>query len=59
MSCCAAGTNVCLNLRCRAFPPGGQVCTEWRADVQASMAQHARDSATPCHKAQQVGCLQG
>ena len=25
MNCCAAGTNGCLDLRCRAFPLGGQV----------------------------------
>jgi len=29
MSCCAADTNGCLDLRCRAFPPGGHVSAEW------------------------------
>jgi len=29
MRCCSAGTNGCLDLRCRAFPLGGQVSAEW------------------------------
>ena len=29
MSCCAEGTNGCLDLRRRALTPGGQVWAEW------------------------------
>jgi len=43
MSCCAAGTNGCLNLRRRAFSLDGQVSAEWSRCL-GSMARRARDS---------------
>jgi len=46
MSCCAAGTSGFLDLRRRAFAPGGQVCTEWRK-CPGFVARRARDSVTP------------
>jgi len=46
MSCCAAGTNGCLDLRRRAFSLDGQVSAEW-SKCPSSMARRARDSVTP------------
>ena len=43
---CAARTNGCLELRCRAFPPDGQVRTEW-SRCPGSLARRARDSVAP------------
>jgi len=49
MSCCAADTNGCLDLRCRAFPLAGQVNAEWRT-CPGSIAWHARDSVAPLRR---------
>ena len=46
MSCCAASTNACLDLRHCAFALGGQVSTEWSRCL-GSMARCARDSVAP------------
>ena len=46
MSCCAAGTNGCLGLRCCAFAVDGWVSIEW-SRCPSSKAQCARDSVTP------------
>ena len=46
MRCCAAGTNGCLDLRCRAFALDGRVSDEW-SRCPGSMARHARDSVAP------------
>jgi len=46
MSCCAAGTNVCLDLRCHASALDGRVSAEWSRCL-GSMAQHARGSVAP------------
>jgi len=43
MSCCAAGTNGCLDLRRRAFALDGRVTPEW-SRCPGSMARRARDS---------------
>jgi len=43
MSCCAAGTNGCLDLRRRAFALDGQVSAEW-SRCPGSMARRPRDS---------------
>jgi len=42
MSCCAASTNGCLDLRHRAFPVGGQVSSP------GAMARRAGDSVAAC-----------
>ena len=42
MSCCAAGTNGCLDLRRRAFALGGRVSAEW-SRCPGSMARRPRD----------------
>ena len=49
MSCCAAGTNGSLDLRCRAFPPGQRVRVEWNG-CPGSMARPARDSVAPLRR---------
>jgi len=41
MSCWAVGTNGCRNLRCHAFPLGGQVSAEW-SRCPGSMGQCAK-----------------
>jgi len=46
MSCCAARTNGCLDLRCHTFALCGQVSTEW-SKCPGSMGWHASDSVTP------------
>ena len=46
MSCCAAGTNGCLDLRRRAFVRDGRVSAE-RSRCPGSMARFARDSVAP------------
>jgi len=43
MSCCAAATNGCLDLRCHTFRLDGQVRAEW-SRCPCSMARYARDS---------------
>jgi len=35
---CAAGTNGCFDLRCRAFPPGERVRAEWSKRPSSSTA---------------------
>jgi len=51
MSCCAAGTNGCLDLRRRAFALGGRVSAEW-SRCPGSMARRARDSVTPLRRSE-------
>jgi len=46
MSCCAAGTNGCLDLRRRAVAPDGRVSAEWSRCL-GSMARRPRDSVAP------------
>jgi len=46
MSCCAAGTNGCLDLSRHAFPLSGQESAEW-CRCPGSMARRARDSVAP------------
>ena len=43
MSCCSAGTNGCLNVRCCAFSLDGQVSAEW-SSCPGSMVRRARES---------------
>ena len=45
MSCWAEDTNVCFDLRCPAFPRGGQVSDEWNR-FPGSMTRRVRDSVT-------------
>ena len=54
MSCCAAGTNECLDLRRRAFALDGQVDVEW-SRCPASMARSARDSVAPLQRSSTGG----
>jgi len=49
MSCCAAGTNGCLDLRRRAFALGGQVSAEW-SRCPSSMARRASDNVAPLRR---------
>ena len=49
MSCCAAGTNECLDLRRRATELDGRVSAEW-SRCPGSMARRHRDSATPLRR---------
>jgi len=49
VDCCTAGTNVCLDLRRRAFPLGGQVRAEW-SRYPGSMPGRARDGAAPLRR---------
>ena len=58
VSCCAAGTNGCLDLRCRASAVVGQVSTE-RSRCPGSRARRPRKVWLHCNGAQQVGCLRG
>jgi len=46
MSCCAAGTNGCLDLRRRTFALDGQANAEW-SRCPGSTARRARDSVAP------------
>ena len=46
MSCCAAGTNGCLDLNCCAAVPDGRVSAEW-SRCPGSMARRPRDSVAP------------
>ena len=46
MSCCGAGTNGCLDLRRRTFPPGGQKSAEW-SRCPGSLVPRARESVAP------------
>jgi len=56
MSCCAAVTNGCLDLRRRAFALDGRVSAEW-SRCPGSMARRARAVWLHCDEAQQVGYL--
>jgi len=49
MSCCAAGTNGCLDLRRRAFALDGRVSAEW-SRCPDSMARRPRDSVAPLRR---------
>jgi len=49
MTCCAAGTNGCLDLRRRAFALDGRVSAEW-SRCPASMARRARDTVAPLRR---------
>jgi len=49
MSCYAAGTNGCLDLRRRAFALDGQVSVEW-SSCPGPMARRARDSVAPLRR---------
>jgi len=46
VSCCAGGTNGCLDLRRLAAALDGRVSAEW-SRCPGSMARHARDSVAP------------
>jgi len=46
VSCCAAGSNGCLDLRRRTSALDGRVSVEW-SRCPGSMAQRARDSVAP------------
>jgi len=56
MSCCAASTKRCLDLRRRAFALDGQVNAEW-SRCPGYMARHAKTVWLQCVEAQHVGCL--
>jgi len=49
MSCCAAGTNGCLDLRRRAFALEGRVSVEW-SRWPGSIVRRARDSVAPLRR---------
>jgi len=49
MSCCAAGTNGCLNLRRRATALDGRESAEW-SRYPGSMARRTRDSVAPLRR---------
>ena len=49
MSCCAAGTNGCLDLRRRASALDGQVSSE-RSRCPGTMARRPRDSVSPLRR---------
>jgi len=49
MSCCAAGTNGCLDLRRHAAAPDGRVSAEW-SRCPGSMARLPRDSVAPLRR---------
>ena len=49
MSCCAAGTNGCLDFRRRAFALDGRVSAKW-SRCPSSMAPRARDSVAPTRR---------
>jgi len=49
MNCCAAGTNVCLDLRSRAFAFDGRVSAEW-SRCPGSMAGRTRGSVAPLRR---------
>ena len=49
MSCCAVDANGYVNLRCRAFPLGGQVSAKL-SRCPGSMARRARDSVGPLRR---------
>jgi len=49
MSCCAAGTNGCLDLKRRASALDGRVSAEW-SRCPGSMARRARDSVAPLRR---------
>jgi len=53
---CAPGTNGCLDVRCHALPPGGQVSGEW-SSCPRSMTRRARDSVVPLLRSSQRCCL--
>jgi len=49
MSCCAAGTNGCLDLRRRASALDERVSAQWSRCL-GSMARRARDSVAPLRR---------
>ena len=49
MTCCAAGTNGCLDLMGRAFVHGGRMSAEW-SRCPGSMARRPRDSVAPLRR---------
>ena len=49
MSCCAAGTNGCLDLRRRVAAPDGRVSAEW-SRFPGSMARRPGDSVAPLRR---------
>jgi len=49
MSCCAAGTNGCLDLRRRAFALDGHVGAEW-SRCPGYMARRVRDNVVPLRR---------
>ena len=49
MSCCAAGTKGCLDLRRRATALDGRVSAEW-GRCQGSMTRHPSDSVAPLQR---------
>jgi len=56
MSSCAAGTNACLHLRCRAFPlDGRQVSAKW-SRCPGAMAWRAGDSMAPLRQSSTSRC---
>ena len=46
---CAAGTNGCLDLRRRAFAPGGQVSADW-SRCPGSMPRRGKESVAPLRR---------
>ena len=51
MSCCAEGTNGCLDYRRRAFPLGGQVSAEWSRVARFIFSKKAKHSKKIAKKA--------
>jgi len=49
MSCCAAGTNGCLDFSRRASALGGQVSADWNRRP-GSMGRRSRDSVAPLQR---------
>ena len=49
MSCCAAGTNGCLDLRRRAFALGGELSAMW-SRCPGSIARRARNNLAPLRR---------
>jgi len=49
MSCCAAGTNECLDMRRHAFALDGRVSAEW-SRCAGSVARRARNSVAPLRR---------
>ena len=63
MSCCAAGTNGCIDMRRHALPLGGQVNVEWSRcpcsiDARGNVDGLLEAMWLLCDEVRQVGCLQ-